>query len=71
MAVSAECLKKGVFAHGVRYPTVPEGTARLRFTLMSDHTEKDLKKAVGSLAAGLKKICPHGGLLRHQNGREL
>jgi hypothetical protein len=28
---------------------VPEGTARLRFTLMSDHTHADLKKAVNIL----------------------
>ncbi|MFH1115503.1 MAG: 8-amino-7-oxononanoate synthase [Pseudomonadota bacterium] len=45
MKVSAECTERGVFAHGIRYPTVPEGTARLRFTLMSDHTEEDLRRA--------------------------
>lgn len=42
MQASAECLTHGIFAHGIRYPTVPEGTARLRFTLMSDHTTGDL-----------------------------
>ena len=45
MRVSAKCLSKGVFAHGIRFPTVPEGTARLRLTLMSDHTLEDLIKA--------------------------
>lgn len=49
MRVSRECLANGVFAHGIRYPTVPEGTARLRFTLMSDHTEEDLNMAVSVL----------------------
>lgn len=49
MEVSAKCLAGGVFAHGIRYPTVPEGTARLRFTLMSDHTSEDLHKAVSAL----------------------
>lgn len=49
MQVSRECLANGIFAHGIRYPTVPEGTARLRFTLMSDHTEEDLHKAVSVL----------------------
>ncbi len=49
MQVSQDCLAKGVFAHGIRYPTVPEGTARLRFTLMSDHTEDDLRTAVSVL----------------------
>jgi 7-keto-8-aminopelargonate synthetase-like enzyme len=46
MRVSAKCLSKGVFAHGIRFPTVPEGAARLRLTLMSDHTLEDLIKAV-------------------------
>jgi len=58
MAVSHECLDQGVFAHGVRYPTVPEGTARLRFTLMSDHTEEDLKRAVEALTVALQKVSP-------------
>ncbi|MBM3302986.1 MAG: aminotransferase class I/II-fold pyridoxal phosphate-dependent enzyme, partial [Deltaproteobacteria bacterium] len=54
MKISEECLRKGIFAHGIRYPTVPEGTARLRFTLMSDHTTEDLQKAVEVLRSGLK-----------------
>ncbi len=49
MTISRKCLTKGVFAHGIRFPTVPEGTARLRFTLMSLHTEQDLKTAVSVL----------------------
>lgn len=56
MAVSAECLAQGVFAHGIRYPTVPEGTARLRFTLMSDHTTEDLVTATKVLAAAVAKV---------------
>lgn len=49
MTVGDECLKRGVFAQGIRFPTVPEGTARLRFTLMSDHVEEDLERAVSVL----------------------
>jgi 8-amino-7-oxononanoate synthase len=55
MNVSSLCLSGGVFAHGIRFPTVPEGTARLRFTLMSDHTAEDLEKAVTVLEAALAK----------------
>lgn len=54
MEVSARCLQGGVFAHGIRYPTVSEGTARIRFTLMSDHTTEDLRTAVSTLKAALR-----------------
>jgi 8-amino-7-oxononanoate synthase len=56
MEVSEACLDAGVFAHGIRYPTVPEGTARLRFTLMSDHTAEDLSKAVTVLTASINSV---------------
>ncbi len=49
MRASDACLKEGIFAQGIRFPSVPEGTARLRFTLMSDHLEEDLEKAVSVL----------------------
>jgi 8-amino-7-oxononanoate synthase len=54
MNVSTACMDGGIFAHGIRFPTVPEGTARLRFTLMSDHTRADLKKAVHILKAAIE-----------------
>jgi 8-amino-7-oxononanoate synthase len=47
--ISEACLEQGIFAHGIRFPTVPEGTARLRFTLMSDHTEEDIIMAASVL----------------------
>jgi 8-amino-7-oxononanoate synthase len=53
MEISAHCLENGVFAHGIRFPTVPDGTARLRFTLMSDHTEADIHKAAAVLKQAL------------------
>jgi len=56
MEMSAVCLEFGIFAHGIRYPTVPEGTARLRFTLMSDHTAHDINKAVTVLAASMNTV---------------
>jgi 8-amino-7-oxononanoate synthase len=57
MQVSSLCLSGGVFAHGIRFPTVPEGTARLRFTLMSDHTAEDLEKAVTVMESALEKAA--------------
>jgi len=62
MKLSAECLSKGVFAHGIRFPTVPERTARLRFTLMSDHTGEDLRKAVEILIETSAGLRPRGDI---------
>jgi 8-amino-7-oxononanoate synthase len=53
--VSSTCLENGVFAQAIRYPTVPEGTARLRFTLMSDHRPDDLTKAVTVLKQAMEE----------------
>lgn len=55
LQVSRACLDNGVFAQGIRYPTVPEGTARLRFTLMSDHRREDLERAVSVLADAVEE----------------
>ncbi|MBI5250903.1 MAG: aminotransferase class I/II-fold pyridoxal phosphate-dependent enzyme, partial [Desulfomonile tiedjei] len=62
MKVSTLCLERGVFAHGIRFPTVPEGTARLRFTLMSDHTQADLRKAAAVLSEALESTPQEEGV---------
>jgi glycine C-acetyltransferase/8-amino-7-oxononanoate synthase len=50
MRVSQQLLEAGVFVQGIRPPTVPEGTARLRVTVMSTHTHQDLETAVAAFA---------------------
>jgi 7-keto-8-aminopelargonate synthetase-like enzyme len=39
-------LKEGVLAVALRSPTVPEGTARIRVTVMATHTREDLAFSV-------------------------
>ncbi len=51
LAWSAALLERGVFVPAIRYPTVPEGTARLRVTLMATHTDEDLAHALGAFAS--------------------
>ncbi|MEX2108104.1 MAG: 8-amino-7-oxononanoate synthase [Solirubrobacterales bacterium] len=45
MELTERLLADGVFAQGVRPPTVPEGSSRLRFTVMSTHGADELKRA--------------------------
>ena len=46
MALSEQLLAEGVFVQGIRPPTVPSGTARLRVSVMSPHTSEDMELAV-------------------------
>jgi glycine C-acetyltransferase len=46
MKVSEDLLKRGIFAQGIRPPTVPPGTARLRITLMATHTSTHVDQAL-------------------------
>ena len=43
MALCERALERGVYAQGIRYPSVPEGTARIRFTPMCSHTPYDIE----------------------------
>ncbi len=45
MELSERALERGVFAQGIRPPTVPEGSSRLRFTVMATHRADDLEQA--------------------------
>jgi glycine C-acetyltransferase len=46
MKLSEDLLQRGVFAQGIRPPTVPLGTSRLRITLMATHTPAHIDRAL-------------------------
>jgi 8-amino-7-oxononanoate synthase len=53
MELCERALERGVFAQGIRPPTVPESSSRLRFTVMATHRAGELRRAaklVGAVA---------------------
>jgi 7-keto-8-aminopelargonate synthetase-like enzyme len=48
MEFSKELFKQGIFVQGIRPPTVPEGSCRLRVTVMATHTLNDLRHALSA-----------------------
>lgn len=58
MACSQRLFERGIHAQGIRPPTVPAGTSRLRFALMATHEPEDLERALTELGA-----LVHAGLL--------
>lgn len=51
MDLSQHLLDKGVYAQGIRPPTVPQGTSRLRITLMATHTSDQIDRALEVFAS--------------------
>jgi len=50
VAASERALGHGVFAQAIRPPTVPDGTSRLRLTVMASHSKSELRDAAKTLA---------------------
>jgi 8-amino-7-oxononanoate synthase len=46
MELCEQALERGVYAQGIRYPSVPEQAARLRFTPMCNHTAAEIEIVV-------------------------
>ena len=54
LAIANRMRDDGFFISPIRYPSVPEGSARLRLTVMSSHTESDLVRCAESLARAIR-----------------
>jgi 8-amino-7-oxononanoate synthase len=60
MELCERLLERGVFAQGIRPPTVPEGSSRLRFTVMATHEPTELRRAAHEAGEAARAI----GLLK-------
>ena len=56
MEFTRRLLDEGVFVQGIRPPTVPAGSCRLRCTLMASHEEEDIRRAVDVIAGIGKEL---------------
>lgn len=55
-------LGMGVYAQGIRPPTVPRGTSRLRIALMATHTPEDVRVLLGAVRGLIDRgLLPVGG----------
>jgi glycine C-acetyltransferase len=56
MRLTSLVLERGVFAQGIRPPTVPKGTSRLRLTVMSTHSAEQLQSAARTIGAAAREL---------------
>ena len=59
MALTQALLDEGLYVQGIRPPTVPAGTCRLRLAVSAGHTDDHVKKALESLTFSFL-ICSCG-----------
>ncbi|MEX2253129.1 MAG: 8-amino-7-oxononanoate synthase [Thermoleophilaceae bacterium] len=57
MDASEQALSHGIFAQGIRPPTVPAGQSRLRLSVMATHRQSELRAAARTLA----EVAPGSG----------
>ena len=55
MAICERLLAQGLYAQGIRHPSVPEGSARLRLTPMATHREEEIDALVEAVAGEIER----------------
>jgi len=56
MAMTERLLDLGVYAQGIRPPTVPKGQCRIRATITASHTKEDLDQALSAFEKAGKEF---------------
>jgi glycine C-acetyltransferase/8-amino-7-oxononanoate synthase len=57
LSLAEECCRQGLFATAIRPPTVPEGTARVRFSVTIHHQKADLAEAARLLMDACRTLA--------------
>ncbi len=57
MRVCERLLERGFYAQGIRFPSVPEGSARLRLTPMATHREEELDALSDAVAEEIHRAA--------------
>jgi len=60
VAACRRALDRGVYAQAIRPPTVPDGTSRLRLSVMATHEPDDLRSAAATIAAAVRSVAASG-----------
>ena len=60
VAGCARALEDGVYAQAIRPPTVPEGTSRLRLTVMASHEPDELLSAAETIGPAVRAVGADG-----------
>jgi 8-amino-7-oxononanoate synthase len=54
MRAGAALLERGLYVQGIRPPTVPEGSSRLRINLAAGHSDEQVDQLIAGLTAILE-----------------
>ena len=70
MAACERLLARGFYAQGIRHPSVPEGTARLRLTPMASHGDAVIDAVADAVAGEAERAGVAGGAARAPEAAE-
>jgi hypothetical protein len=56
MELCEQVIERGVFAQGIRPPTVPNDSARLRLAVMATHRPAELSRAAARIGEAAREV---------------
>ncbi|MBW2232172.1 MAG: 8-amino-7-oxononanoate synthase [Deltaproteobacteria bacterium] len=68
MEICEALLERGFYAQGIRHPSVPIGSARLRITPMATHAESEIDALADAIAEQTAKYAPETIVARREGG---